>query len=82
MILGPGFDLSFATPAGFRAAYPSVAVPADFSMPGIAALEFAVESHADTAAYLKQALVAFADLADGRLAIPASEANGVTLLIA
>lgn len=72
--------LSFTTPAAFRATYPGVAVPADFSLPGIVALEFTVASCAETAAYLKQVEVAFDEVADGRLAVPAAEANGAVLM--
>jgi hypothetical protein len=74
--------LSFTTPAAFRAAYPGFIVPADFPLPGIVALEFAVEGRAETDAYLRTAHIAFDELADGRLAIPAGEANGVALLLA
>ena len=74
--------LSFMTPAAFHAAYPRIAVAADFPVPGIVALEFTVEARSQTAAYLRRAQIALDELADGRLAVPASEANGAALLLA
>jgi hypothetical protein len=73
--------LSFTTPAAFRAAYPGFAVAADFPLPGIVALDFTVESRAETAAYLRQGQIAFDELADGRLAISAEDANGAVLIL-
>jgi hypothetical protein len=72
--------LSFTTPA-FRAANPGFNVPADFPMPGIVALEFTVEGRAEAGGYLRQARVAFDELPDGRLAIPAEDANGAVLIL-
>jgi Glyoxalase-like domain len=73
--------LSFTTPAAFRAAYPGFIVPADFRLPGIVALEFTVEGRAEAGAYLRTAHIAFDELADGRLAIPADDANGAVLIL-
>ena len=72
--------LSFATPEAFRAAHPEIAVPAGFPLPGIVALELAVENPRQTAAYLCRAGVGLAESRDGRLAVPASEANGIAIL--
>jgi catechol 2,3-dioxygenase-like lactoylglutathione lyase family enzyme len=74
--------LSFMTPDAFHAACPRIAVAADFPVPGIVALEFTVEARSQTAAYLRRAQIALDELADGRLAVPASEANGAALLLA
>ena len=48
-------------------------------MPGIAALELAVVRREATADYLTQWQVEFDELLDGRLAVPADEANGTIL---
>jgi hypothetical protein len=74
--------LVFATLERFRAAHPGVTVPADFPLPGIIALELAVRSRKRTASYLAKAGVVFDELPDGRLAVPAGEANGTVILFA
>jgi hypothetical protein len=73
--------LSFTTPAAFRAACPATDVP-EIACPGIAALELAIGSRAATAAYLRDARIDFTAMPNGRLAVPASEANGTALLLA
>jgi hypothetical protein len=74
--------LSFTTVAQFREAHPGVAVPENFPLPGIAALELGVRSRKRTGDYLKKAGVAFDELPDGRLAVGAGEANGTVILFA
>jgi hypothetical protein len=72
--------LSFTTPRRFQADHPGIAVPVDFPLPGIVALELAVESEERTAAYLSLIGIPFVELPSGRLAIPAQEANGIVLM--
>ena len=72
----------FSTPDDFETMHPGVALPDDFPLPGIAALELAVARPADTARYFAESQVRFAELPDGRLVVPATEANGTVLLFA
>jgi hypothetical protein len=72
--------LMFTTAEQFRAGHPGVAVPADFPMPGIVAVELAVRSRKRTATYLAKSGVVFDELPDGRLAVAPGEANGTVIL--
>jgi len=54
----------------------------DFPAPGIAAIELATADITGTADYLRRLQVAFAALPDGRLMVPAHEANGTILFFA
>ena len=74
--------LTFTTADRFRASHPGVAVPGDFPMPGIVALELAVRSRKRTAAYLQKEGVVFDELPDGRLAVAPGEANGTIIIFA
>jgi catechol 2,3-dioxygenase-like lactoylglutathione lyase family enzyme len=74
--------LSFTTPDAFRNAYPAIGSAADIPLPGIAALELAVESRTRTATHLRQADVSFDEPRDGRLVVPPAEATGTILLFA
>ncbi len=74
--------LLFATADDFETMHPGVDLAADFPLPGIAALELAVARREQTADYLTQWQIAFDELPDGRLAVPAKEANGTILLFA
>jgi catechol 2,3-dioxygenase-like lactoylglutathione lyase family enzyme len=78
---GP-YRLLFATPDDFATMHPGVELAADLDLPGIAALELAVASRADTASCLRQREVEFTELPDGRLAVTAAEASGVILFFA
>jgi Glyoxalase-like domain len=71
--------LLFATQDDFETMHPGIALPADFPVPGIAAIELAVTRRDDTADYLAQRQIEFDKFPDGRLAVPASEANGTIL---
>lgn len=71
-----------ASPDDFTTMHPGIELAADFPVPGIAALELAVTSQGQTADYLTQWHIPFDELPDGRLAIPAKEANGTILLFA
>jgi catechol 2,3-dioxygenase-like lactoylglutathione lyase family enzyme len=79
--LGP-CRIVFATPDDFATMHPGVEIAPDFPLPGIAALELAVARCEHSADYLAQWQVAFDELPDGRLAIPAKEANGTILFLA
>lgn len=72
----------FSTPDDFETMHPGVELAGDFPLPGIAALELAVMRRAATADYLAQWQVPFDELPDGRLAVPAAEANGTVLFFA
>jgi hypothetical protein len=65
--------LSFAKQPAFGSTPP---------MPGIAALELWVEDRARTAACFRQVPVGFDELADGRLLVHPTGANGTTLIFA
>ncbi|HTZ37966.1 MAG TPA: hypothetical protein VMB84_18190, partial [Stellaceae bacterium] len=53
----------------------------DVATPAITALELRIANRAATRAYLESAGIALAASRDGRLAVPAAEANGVALLL-
>ena len=69
----------FSTPDDFLAMHPGAAVGPAFALPGIAALDLFVRGRDETADYLAQWQIAFDEMADGRLAVPACEANGALL---
>jgi hypothetical protein len=72
----------FATSDDFETMHPEVELDPGFPVPGIAALELAVARRDATADYLTQWQVAFDELPDGRLAVPADQANGTILFFA
>jgi catechol 2,3-dioxygenase-like lactoylglutathione lyase family enzyme len=74
--------LTFTTAERFRSAHPGVAVPGDFPIPGIVALELSVRSRKRTAAFLQKEGVVFDELPDGRLAVAPGEANGTIVIFA
>jgi hypothetical protein len=74
--------LNFATADRFQAMHPGIAIPADFPIPGIVALELSVRSRKRTADYLRKESVVFDELPDGRLAVAPGEANGTILIFA
>ena len=69
----------FSTVDDFETMHPGVEFDPEFPVPGIAALEFATARIEQTADHLAQWQVGFDDLPDGRLAVPAREANGTIL---
>jgi hypothetical protein len=69
----------FSTPDDFETMHPGIDLEPDFPLPGIAALELAVRQLDRAADHLTQWQVAFDELPDGRLAVPAREANGTIL---
>lgn len=72
----------FSTPDDFETMHPGVDLDPDFPVPGIAALELAVSRRERTADHLAQWQIPFDELPDGRLAVPAREANGTILFFA
>lgn len=74
--------LVFITPDDFETMHPAVSLAADFPVPGIAALQFAVADAERTAQYLRRQGVVYDDMPDGRLAVPAHEASGTVLFFA
>ena len=72
-------SILFSTPDDFSTMHPALDLDPDFPLPGIISLDLAVERCEHTADYLTQWQVAFDEMPDGSLAIPASEANGAIL---
>ncbi len=72
--------LIFSTPDDFRTIHPALALDPAFSPLGIVALELGVERRQRTADWLGARAVAFDEMPDGSLAVPAREANGAILL--
>jgi hypothetical protein len=70
----------FSTPDDFSTMYPKLDIGADFPLPGIVSVEFAVGSREDTADYLTRHQVPFGEIPQGSLAVPAREAHGAILL--
>ena len=77
-----GQRILFATADDFATMYPGIPVGAEFPLPGIVALDIAVSDRERTADYLAQWQVAFDELPDGALVVPAKEANGTVLFFA
>jgi catechol 2,3-dioxygenase-like lactoylglutathione lyase family enzyme len=73
--------LLFLSEDDFETMHPGVDLATSFAAPGIAALELAVADRERAADYLAQWQIAFDELPDGRLAIPAEEANGTVLFL-
>ena len=69
----------FSTADDFETMHPGVDLDPDFPTPGIAAIELATADIARTADCLRQLRVRFDPLPDGRIAVPAGEANGTIL---
>jgi hypothetical protein len=69
----------FSTPDDFSTMHPALDLDPDFPLPGIISLDLGVERCEHTADYLTQWQVAFDEMPDGSLAVPASEANGAIL---
>jgi hypothetical protein len=69
----------FSTPDDFETMHPGLELDREFPLPGIAALELVVERLERTADHLTRAQIAFAEMPDGDLAVPAREATGAIL---
>ena len=76
--IGP-HRILFSTADDFETMHSGIDLDPDFPAPGIAAIELATADLARTADRLRTRQVAFAVLPDGRLAVPAREANGTIL---
>ena len=72
--------LSFTTPNAFHAAFPGVAIRANFPAPCIVALELAIKSREELVTFLWSARTTFGERSDGRIDVPAFEANGTALI--
>jgi catechol 2,3-dioxygenase-like lactoylglutathione lyase family enzyme len=73
--------LFFSTPDDFATMHPSVTLDPGFPLPGIVALELGIDRREDTLAYLSAHQIAFAEMPDGSLAVPAYEASGAMLFL-
>jgi hypothetical protein len=71
--------LVLSTPDDFVTMHPRIDLDPEFGLPGIVALELAVERREKTADYFDQRQIAFNELPDGGLVVPANEANGAAL---
>lgn len=69
----------FSTEDDFETMHPGIDLDQDFLAPGIAAIELATADLARTADHLRRHRIAFDALPDGRIAVPAREANGTIL---
>jgi catechol 2,3-dioxygenase-like lactoylglutathione lyase family enzyme len=74
--------LVFSTPDDFQTMHPGMALDRGFPLPGIVALELGVDRRERTAGHLTAQQVAFDEMPDGSLAVPAREANGAILFFA
>jgi hypothetical protein len=72
----------FSTPDDFSTMHPALAVDPEWPLPGIISLEFNIARREDTANYLTRSHIAFVEMPDGSLAVPATEANGAILFFA
>ena len=69
----------FSTPDDFVTMHPGIDLDPNFPVPGIVALDFGVADRDGTAYGLSQRQIAFGELPDGTLVVPASQANGAIL---
>jgi hypothetical protein len=69
----------FSTPDDFVTMHPGFALDPDFPLPGIVALDLVITDRDGTADCLSQRQIAFNELPDGILVVPAREANGAVL---
>jgi hypothetical protein len=74
--------ITFSTPDDLLTMHPGLDLPADFPVPGMVSLELGIARREATIDYQKRQQVAFAELPDGSVAVPAREANGAILLLA
>jgi hypothetical protein len=71
--------LVLSTPDDFVTMHPGIDLDPGFGLPGIVSLELAVERRDHTADYLARWQIAFDEMPDGSLVVPAREANGAIL---
>jgi hypothetical protein len=72
----------FSTPDDFLTMHPTLRLDPDFPLPGIVSVELGVANVEHTADYLTQWQIAWDEMPDGSLVLPASEANGAILFFA
>ena len=76
--IGP-HRLLFSTIDDFLTMHPGLDLPADFPLPGIAALEISVPRRETTAGYLHQHGVPFTQTPDGTIVVAADQATGTII---
>ena len=69
----------FSTPDDFLTMHPTLRLDPDFPLPGIISAELGVARLEQTADYLTQWQIAWDEMPDGSLVVPAGEANGAIL---
>ena len=69
----------FSTPDDFLTMHPTLRLDPDFPLPGIVSLELGVVHVEQTADYLTQWQIAWDEMPDGSLVVPAGEASGAVL---
>ena len=69
----------FSTPDDFATMHPGIDLDPHFALPGIVSLELGIERRDGTADYLAKGQIAFNEMPEGGLVVPASEANGAIL---
>ena len=69
----------FSTPDDFLTIHPTLHLDPDFPLPGIISAELGVTRLEQMADYLTQWQIAWDEMPDGSLVVPASEANGAIL---
>jgi hypothetical protein len=69
----------FSTPDDFVTMHPTLDLAPEFPLPGIVALELGVDRYDATADYLRGSQIAFDEMPDGSLVVPAHEASGAIL---
>jgi catechol 2,3-dioxygenase-like lactoylglutathione lyase family enzyme len=72
----------FSTPDDFTTMHPALELDSGFPLPGIVALELGVDRRDRTIDFLRRSSINFAELPEGSLVVPASEANGAMLFFA
>ena len=72
-------QIVFSTPDDFVTMHPKIDLDPDFPLPGIIAVDLRVARTDDTAEYFRQQRIAFDEMPDGSLVVPASAANGAIL---
>jgi hypothetical protein len=72
--------LVFSTPDDFQTMHPVVELGRTFTLPGIVALEAGIKQRAAAIDYFTRQPVAFQEMPDGSLVVPAPETNGAVLI--
>ena len=74
-----GHQIVFSTPDDFVTMHPEIDLDPDFPLPGIVAVDLGVARTSGTAEYFRQQEIAFDEMPDGSLVVPASAADGAIL---